>query len=397
MHRRSMLRWMVGLPLMHGAQAATRRPRLLLVFLRGGYDAASLLVPHGSDFYYEARPNIAIGKPGSGTDAAVALDAQWALHPALRSTVLPLFERGQAAFIPFAGTEDTSRSHFETQDSMEWALAPGASHGDGSGFLNRLVTELTVGANASRGVRPMAFTEQLSPILRGPVAVPNVGLRGLARASFDARQTALINGMYQAHGLQSRVGEGFAVREEVMRGMSAEMKAANRNAVSTRGFETEARRMAQLLRDSHELGFVDVGGWDTHVSQGAATGALASRLEELGRGVSAFADEMGSAWDDTVVVAMSEFGRTFRENGNRGTDHGHGSVYWVLGGGLRGGRIVGDQVATTRATLFQDRDYPVLNEYRAVFGGLFRRMYGLSDAALARVFPGATPRDLGLL
>ena len=171
--------------------------------------------------------------------------------------------------------------------------------------------------------------------------------------------------------------------------------------MTARGFEGVARRMARLMRERFDLGFVDIGGWDTHVGQGGATGTLANRLDELGRGLAGFAEEMGdSAWRDTVVVVLSEFGRTFRENGNRGTDHGHGTVYWVLGGGLSaaaGGRVVGEQVAVLQASLFQDRDYPVLNEYRSVFGGLFPRMYGLSDAQLNRVFDGVAAKDLGLV
>jgi uncharacterized protein (DUF1501 family) len=119
------------------------------------------------------------------------------------------------------------------------------------------------------------------------------------------------------------------------------MDSANRRAMTSRGFEQVARRLAFLLKSGHDIGFVDVGGWDTHVAQGGATGALASRFEELGQGLAVLADEMGETWDRTTVVVISEFGRTFRENGNRGTDHGHGSVLWVLGGGLRGGR--GDQ------------------------------------------------------
>jgi uncharacterized protein (DUF1501 family) len=179
------------------------------------------------------------------------------------------------------------------------------------------------------------------------------------------------------------------------------MEAAGRDAMSARGFEQIARRMARLMRERFDLGFVDVGGWDTHVGQGAGTGYLASRLEELGRGVAGFAQELGDdGWRDTVVVVISEFGRTFRENGSKGTDHGHGTVYWVLGGGLSaqaGGRVVGEQVEVTQKNLFQNRDYPVLNEYRAVFGGLFARMYGLSPAQLEQVFAGAKPKDLALI
>ena len=175
-----------------------------------------------------------------------------------------------------------------------------------------------------------------------------------------------------------------------------EMEAAGRNAPNARNFELEARRIARLMRSSYRLGFVDVGGWDTHVAQGGAEGQLALRLQQLGGGLAAFAGEMGPAWRDTVVVVISEFGRTFRENGNRGTDHGHGTAFWVLGGSVRGGRLAGEQVRVERGTLFENRDYPVLNGYRSVLGGLLERMYGLSDAQLEKVFPGAKPVDLAL-
>jgi len=121
------------------------------------------------------------------------------------------------------------------------------------------------------------------------------------------------------------------------------------------------------------------------------------RLQQLGGGLAAFAEEMGPAWRDTVVVVISEFGRTFRENGNRGTDHGHGTAYWALGGAVHGGRVAGEQQRVERATLFQDRDYPVLNDYRALLGGLLGRVYGLDDAKVERIFPGAAPVDLGLV
>ena len=150
------------------------------------------------------------------------------------------------------------------------------------------------------------------------------------------------------------------------------------------------------MRERYHLGFIDVGGWDTHVGQGAGAGYLANRLAELGKGLAAYADEMGPSWSDATVVVVSEFGRTFKENGNRGTDHGHGSVYWVLGGGVRGGRVVGEQVPVNAPSLFQNRDYQVLNEYRAVLGGLFARLYGLSGAQVQRVFAGVATQDLGL-
>jgi len=151
------------------------------------------------------------------------------------------------------------------------------------------------------------------------------------------------------------------------------------------------------MRDQYRLGFVDIGGWDTHVNEGGAQGQLANNLANLGDGLKAFAQELGPEWKNTVVVVVSEFGRTFRENGNRGTDHGHGSVYWVLGGGIDGGRIAGEQVKVQQSTLLQNRDYPVLNNYRSLLAGMYVRMWGLSPAQLAKVFPDTKASDLKLV
>ena len=362
----------------------------MLVFLRGGYDATNLLVPVSSSFYYEVRPNIAIARPGVDANAALALDADWGLHPALRDTMHKLYLQQQVVFVPFCGTDDLTRSHFETQDSIELGEPLGDVRDFQSGFLNRLVAVLG-------GDLPISFTDQLPVVFRGDRDVPNMALRSLGKPGIDNRQSAIISAMYRHTSLAPQVNEGFGVREQVVGAMASEMEAASRNAITTKGFELEARRVAKLMRDKFDIGFLDVGGWDTHVGEGGATGYLAGRLEELGRGVAAFADEMGPSWQNTVVVVVSEFGRTFRENGNRGTDHGHGSVYWVLGGGVRGGRIAGEQTPLTAATLFQNRDYPVLNEYRTVLAGLFARMYGLDAKQLDQVLPGARARQLELV
>lgn len=364
--------------------------KLLVVFLRGGYDATSLLIPVSSEFYYEARPNIAIARPGSDSNAALPIDANWALHPSLRDTIYPLFKQGQVAFVPFCGTDDISRSHFETQDSIELGQPLVGSRDFQSGFLNRLIGLLG-------GRQPIAFTDQLPIILRGEKDVPNMALRSLGKPGLDSRQSAIIGGMYQKTGLGAAVNEGFGLRNEVMEVMAPEMEAASRGAITAKGFELEARRVAKLMADKFDVGFIDVGGWDTHVGQGAATGYLAGRFDELGRGLSAIAREMGPHWSDTVVLVISEFGRTFRENGNRGTDHGHGSVYWIMGGAIHGGLVAGDQVRLTPATLFQNRDYPVLNDYRSVFGGLFTRMYGLDAGQLAKVFPNTSAKNMGIV
>jgi uncharacterized protein (DUF1501 family) len=372
--------------------AGPAKTRLLVVFLRGGYDAANVVIPTSSPFYYESRPSLAIAKPNpADPNAALALDGDWSLHPALKDSLYPLWQKKQAAFIPFAGTEDLSRSHFETQDSIELGQPLTGSHDYGSGFMNRLTTALG-------GSKPIAFTDQVPLTFRGRLNVPNTSVGGTGKPGVDDREAKLIAQMYKDQPLGSSVSEGFEVRDEVYKSISDEMQAASRGAVSAKGFELSARRIARLMRDQFNLGFVDIGGWDTHVNEGAAQGQLAGRLGELGRGLAGFADEIGpDAWNDTVVVAISEFGRTFKENGNKGTDHGHGSAYWVLGGRVNGGQVLGDQVKVVRETLNQDRDFPVVNEYRAMFGGLFERMYGLDQTRLAMVFPQAQARDLQLV
>jgi uncharacterized protein (DUF1501 family) len=383
MHRRTLLTAALAAPLAVGtprlwAAPSADAPRLLLVFLRGGYDCASLLVPAASPFYAEARPTIAIPRPGAAADAALPLDADWALHPATRDSLHRLWLERQLAFVPFAGTADTSRSHFETQDGIELGLADGRGGDRRSGFLNRLAAAI------GSGVAPIAFADRLPVAFRGDA---------------DPRQRALLGAMYAGTALERPVADGFEVRDAAMRELAepaaaAEQRATGRDALAPGGFEQEARRIGRLMRERYALGMVDVGGWDTHVAQAAP---LATRFGELGRGLVALADALGPAWERTVVVAISEFGRTFRENGNRGTDHGHGTAFVVLGGAVRGGRIAGEQVRVARETLHQDRDLPVLNEYRAVLGGLFVRLHGLDAARLATVFPGVAPVDLGLV
>jgi len=366
--------------------------RLLVVFLRGAYDAVNVLVPVSSDFYYNARPALHIAKPDVGNpNAALSLTAEWGLHPALRDSIYPMWGRREIAFVPFAGSsDDLTRSHFETQDTIELGQSAGGSRDYRSGFMSRLATELA-------RARPIAFTDQLPLVFRGQTQVPNIALNSVGKPGVDDRQAQLIRDMYAHSNLAASVTEGFKVRDDVYRSISEEITAANRGAVSPRGFELSARRIGRLMREQYNLGFVDVGGWDTHVNQGAATGYLADRLGELGRGLAGFSEEIGPAgWRDTTVVVISEFGRTFRENGDRGTDHGHGSVYWVLGGGINGGRIVGEQVKVEQATLFQNRDFPVLTDYRAMFAGLFQRIYGLDTAAEQRIFAGVHPAELGL-
>ena len=388
--------------------------RLLVVFLRGAYDGLSALVPYADPFYYDARPNIAIGRPAGeeqeagavnvATDTCWPLDNRWGLHPALVASLGPLWRAGGLAFVPFAGTDFVSRSHFQAQDWVESGLSAAERPDGRSGFLNRLLQELGIETQRS-GV---AFATQLPPAMRGAVPVANSSIgRGVARRPGSAAEALALQGfedrvlaMYAGHALEPLVREGLGLRRELSMELQQEMQAASRNALPASGFALEAARMGRLFseRPQYAVGFVDVGGWDTHAGQGAAQGALATRLRALGEGLSSMAEALGQAeWRRTVVVVMSEFGRTFRENGTRGTDHGHGTTLWVLGGGVRGGAVRGEQAPIAPGALHQDRDLPVLNEYRSVLSSLVGRTFGLERGRLQAVWPGASAVDLGLV
>jgi len=377
MNRRLLLK--LGSAALAGASTSYRLfaapvggPRFLLVFLRGGYDSTNLLIPYSSSFYYEARPNIAVPRPDAASNtSALALDADWALAPAVRDTIGAMYQQRQVAFVPFAGTDDLSRSHFETQDSIELGQPSNGARNYRSGFLGRL-SEVLSGSPAASA--PIAFTDAMPLAFEGAATVPNLSLKNVGKPPFDDRQAKILSDMYSGHHLEPAVKDGLELRQQVAQvaqEMADEMKAANRDAITTKGFELETERMGRLMRDKYRIGFIDVGGWDTHVGEGAAQGALASNLASLGRGLQAFSQSLGSDWNNTVV--------------------------WVLGGAVNGGVIAGEQQAVSHATLFQDRDFPVLNDYRAVLGGLFRALWGLSPSMSARVFQQVAPTDLKLV
>lgn len=372
--------------------APANTPRFLLVFLRGGYDCNNLLVPCGSDFYYQSRPTIAIAKPDAANpDSAVPLTADWGLNPVVRDSLYPLWQKKQLAFIPFAGTNDLTRSHFETQDHIERGQPVGVAGNFRSGFLARL-------SGLMSNTPAIAFTNELPLSFQGAARdIPSIALKADPKAHFNDRQAAILASMYKGTPLAQATADGLALPKTISADLRNEMVAASRGAPSANNFAAETRRIATLMRDQYRLGFVDVGGWDTHVNQGSTKGGLANNLKNLSEGLAAYADALGPAWNDTTVVVLSEFGRTFRENGDHGTDHGHGTVHWVLGGSVAGGRVAGKQMAVTQANLFQNRDYPILNDYRDVLGGMFARLWGLRADQLQTVFPQAKPRDLRLV
>src|ERR1700683_3044884 len=286
--------------------APTAGPRFLLVFLRGGYDSSNLLVPYSSSYYYEARPNIAIARPDAASStSALALSADWALAPAVRDTIGAMYFQRQVAFIPFAGTDDLSRSHFEAQDSIELGQTVNGTRNFRSGFLGRL-SDTLLGSSSS--MLPIAFTDALPLAFEGNSTVPNLSLKNVGKPPFDERQARILSDMYTGHHLETAVKDGLELRQEVATKMADEMTAANRGAINTKGFELEAERMGRLMRDKYRIGFIDIGGWDTHVGEGSAQGILAGNLAGLGRGLQVFSQTLGDQWSNTVVVVISEFG-----------------------------------------------------------------------------------------
>jgi uncharacterized protein (DUF1501 family) len=371
--------------------------RLVVVMLRGAYDGLSALVPYSESFYYESRPSIAIPRPTSQGSVATSqrLDGRWALHPALADSAGELFSSQQLAFVPFCGTGFVSRSHFQAQDWMETGKLPEQRPDVNDGFLNRLVVQL--------GGQAVSFTPNLPVAFRGKEKVANAAVnRGQQRGQTGVRAERFneqVLAMYEGHALEPLVREGLNLRQALSVELMQEMEDSGREALPAAGFAMEALRVARYMREHAQVNvaFIDVGGWDTHANQGAVQGLLASRLGALGTGVETIAKELGAQWRNTVVVVMSEFGRTFRENGSKGTDHGHGNLMWVAGGSVAGGAIRGEQARLDATSLHQGRDLPVLNEYRAVLSGLFASMYGLRSGALAEIFPGAQGLRLGLI
>jgi uncharacterized protein (DUF1501 family) len=372
--------------------------RCLVVFQRGACDGLTVLVPYTEPFYYEARPHIAIAPPladATSGQVSVALDNRWALHPSIADAQLPLWEAGQIAFVPFAGTAFVSRSHFQAQDWVEFGQPTGPRPDGRSGFLNRLIAELGVGPSG------ISFSSALPPVLRGDVQVANAPMTRATRRRADSPDWQdRVQAMYTGHVLEPLVRDGIGLRREIAVELQPERQTAAREAAPAGSFALEAARIGRLLRErpQYSVGFVDIGGWDTHAAQGAASGPLATRLGALASGLAELSTALGPReWERTVVIVMTEFGRTFRENGSRGTDHGHGATMWVLGGRVRGGAVRGEQASLGPGRLHEDRDVPVLNEYRATLAGLMARIYGLRNDALDRVFPGARPVDTGVL
>ena len=367
--------------------------RLVVLMLRGAYDGLSAVVPYADPYYYEARPRIAIAPPNALDPnlGAMRLDGRWALHPLLAETAGELFKASELSFVPFSGTSFVSRSHFQAQDWMETGKRPDQRPDVGDGFLNRLAQVL--------GGQAISFTQTIPVAMSGLAKVVNAPVNvNLGRKNAQA-YLHQVQAMYAGHRLEAMVTEGLGLRQALSEELMKEMDYSARGALPAAGFAHQAQRVARFMRErkSLSIAFMDIGGWDTHAGQGHAQGLLANRLAALGQGIQSFADELGPEWKKTVLLVMSEFGRTFHENGSGGTDHGHGNVMWLAGGAIQGGKIRGEQADLKANTLPQKRDMPVLTDNRDVLAGVFIQLYGLNPTALDTIVPDAKPQNLRLV
>lgn len=367
--------------------------RLIVVFLRGAVDGLSLVVPYNEPNYYRLRPTIAIGKPGS-TAGAIDLDGRFGLHPAL-APLMPSWKDRSLAFVHAAGSPDPTRSHFDGQDNIESGTPGNKATPDG--WLNRLEGVMPASEEVrSAPTRAVSVGALLPRIFKGRNRVTTIASGATAAQKTVLDRPSVSEAFGTVYDGDPVMGPMFAnyvaARSDVVAALESadpEMRAANNGAPSSYAFASDAARLGTLMRrDSRvQMGFLAVSGWDTHANQGGASGQLAGLLSSFARGMSGLARSLGPAYAQTTIVVISEFGRTIAQNGNAGTDHGHGNVIWLMGGPVAGGKVHGDWPGVENAALFEGRDLPVTTDYRTVLAQICERHLRLSDADLSLVFP----------
>lgn len=375
-----------------GAVAPLQRGgRCVLVFLRGACDGLSAFVPHADPDYARVRGSIAIPPPDGTADTALRLDGQFGLHPAL-APLMPLWQQGVLSFVPACGLPKAVRSHFEAQHWWETGQ-PGLST-QADGWMNQWAGRTA----APHATVALGVGESNPEVLRGPAAVRRVpkgqaATRTGALANDRARvalmdlyaQSADLGGAFR-QGAQSRIDTAQTLSQAPQ---SEVMQAASNGAGNGAALVQDARHLVTLMQQNAALriGFLSMGGWDTHVNQGGVKGALANQLAGLAQALLVLRN--GLTGPDDVVLVVSEFGRTVAENGSRGTDHGHGNALWLLGNRVAGGRWHGRWEGLASGQLNEGRDLPVFHDYRAVLSLVLQRTQGLPDADLAAIFPGS--------
>ncbi len=377
---------------------------LICLFQRGAADALNIVVPHGERAYYTMRPSIAIPRPSRGADgSAIDLDGFFGLHPAL-GPLKPLYDRGLLAPVHAVGSPSTTRSHFDAQDYMETGTPD--VKGTTDGWLNRYLAVKGTCDECNLGkvpFRAVALTPQTPRILEGPSAT--VAMNSLDEFSVRATGNSAerLEALYRTGSADLVHGTGAEMFDAVkmLRAANPQKYLPQNDAQYPRSqFGSRLLQIAQLIKANVglEIAFADVGGWDTHVNQGSSTGQLAQRLDDFSRSIAALVTDLGDRMDDVVIMTMSEFGRMARENGNRGTDHGHAGALFVIGGHVKGGKVHGKWPGLEQEQLYEGRDLALTTDFRSVFAEVVSDHLGAR--ALDRIFPGfaAAPRDfLGIV
>ena len=372
--------------LQSAGRAANGQKTLVCLFQRGAVDGLSMIVPSGDSWYWQERQRIALPK-----DQLIPLDGMFALHPRL-APLKPLWDQHSLAIVHAVGSPSTTRSHFDAQDYMESGTPDVKNTPDG--WVNRYCSHAEEHANTP--FRSVAFGPQLPRMLAGSapsLAIDDLRTFGMraAQASGEQKLTRAFEELYQgaATGLvASSSAEGFEAIKMLKTANPTAMAAANGAVYGKNRLATSLQQIAQLIKSDLgvEIAFVDVGGWDTHVNQGADQGQLAARLDELAGALAAFTTDLGEQMRDVVLITMSEFGRTVKENGTSGTDHGHGTAMMIMGGNVQGGKVYGRWPGLDQSQLYEGRDLAVTTDFRSVFSEVLQGHLGPVDTS--QVFPG---------
>ena len=400
-----------------GSLGNARGKVLICLFQRGAADALNVVVPFGEPAYYRLRPTIAVPRPTLATqDAAIDLDGFFGLHPSL-APFKSLWTQGLLAPVHAVGSPSNTRSHFDAQDYME-SGTPDAK-GTRDGWLNRYLAlrgtceECSNGGNGKSEMgngtakpeslfRAVSMTQQTPRILMGPA--PSVAMNSIQefaiRSNGGGPAAANIEAMYATGGSDVVHAAGGEMLDamRILRAANPQQYQPRNGAEYPRSpLGQRLREIAQLIKSDVgvEIAFADVGGWDTHVNQGGATGQLAQRLDDFAKATDALVTDLGDRMADVVILTMSEFGRTARQNGNGGTDHGHAGCLFVIGGGVKGGKVHGRWPGLEAEQLNEGRDLALTTDFRSVFGEVVRKHLGAT--ALERIFPGFAPSEIGLL
>jgi uncharacterized protein (DUF1501 family) len=383
---------------LYAADAPSPRKKILVaIFQRGAVDGLNVVVPHGEKRYYELRPTISVPRPDGTADSAVDLDGFFGLHPSLKA-LKPVYDSGHLAIVDAVGSPDPTRSHFDAQDYME-SGTPGRK-ATSDGWLNRALPTAT---EPKSPVRAISFSADLPRALRGrneAVSINNLNDFQVR----DPRGASTFESMYANTTDKVLNGTGRETFEAVKLMQSIQKQSytpANGARYSNGRLGQSLKQIAQLIKSDVglEVAFTDVGGWDTHVNEvgpKASVGQLANLLNDLAQSMAAFYQDLGDRMADVTVVTMSEFGRTAKENGNRGTDHGHANVMFALGGDVKGGKVYGQWPGLAQEQLYENRDLNLTTDFRDVLGELVTRHLG--NRQIAAVFPGYDqPNFPGLL